>query len=115
MPWRTTPWAASMTAAASWRSTLTMAAGYRGVGPCSQPMPVAARAPAPGPIDGGWYPVPTLRRHDRSRAPVRPLFRGLRDRRHLQALAGQDDHGGGGPPLLHDHDEPPSAAHQRVV
>ncbi len=47
--------------------------------------------------------------------PVRPLPGGLRPRRHLPALAGQDDHRVRRPPVLHDHDEPPSAAHQRVV
>ena len=47
--------------------------------------------------------------------PVRPLPRGLRPRRHLPALARQDDHRVRRPSLLHDHDEPPPAAHQRVV
>ena len=50
-----------------------------------------------------------------ARAPVRPLPRGLRRRRRVQALAGQDDHRVRRPPLLHDHDEPPPAAHQRLV
>ena len=50
--------------------------------------------------------------HDR---PFGRLLRGLRARRRLPALAGQDDHRGRRPPLLHDHDEPPSAAHRRVV
>src|SRR5215211_6014052 len=47
------------------------------------------------------------------RAPLRALPRGVRGRRHLQALAGQDGHRGGRPPLLPHHDEPPPAAHQR--
>ena len=34
----------------------------------------------------------SLSRHDRSRATLRSLLRGLRARRRLQALAGQDDH-----------------------
>ena len=41
--------------------------------------------------------------------------RGLRARRHLPALAGQDDHRGRRPPLLHADDEPPPPAHERVV
>ena len=47
------------------------------------------------------------------RAPLRPLPRGVRGRRRLQALAGQDRHRGRRPPVLPDHDEPPPAAHQR--
>ena len=53
--------------------------------------------------------------HEHIRATLRPLLRGVRSRRHLQALARQDDHRGRRPPLLHDHDEPPPAAHQRLV
>ena len=52
---------------------------------------------------------------DHARAPLRPQLRGLRGRRHLPALAGQDDHRVRRPPLLHDHHEPPPAAHQRLV
>ena len=47
------------------------------------------------------------------RPPLRPLPRGVRGRRRLQALARQDGDRGRRPPLLPDHDEPPSAAHQR--
>ncbi len=61
----------------------------------------------------------TLRR-DRSgrprgerRPPLRPLPRGVRGRRRLQALAGEDRHRVRRPPVLPDHDEPPPAAHQR--
>src|SRR3954447_10867302 len=49
------------------------------------------------------------------RPPLRPLPRGVRGRRRVQALAGEDDHRGRRPPLLPDHDEPPPAAHQRRV
>ena len=49
------------------------------------------------------------------RAPLRPVLRGLRDRRRLPALAGQDHDRVRRPPLLPDHDEPSPAAHQRVV
>ena len=52
---------------------------------------------------------------DDLRPALRSLPRGLRARRHLPALAGQDDHRVRRPPLLHDHHEPPPAAHQRVV
>ena len=48
-------------------------------------------------------------------AALRPLPRGLRGGRHLQALAREDRHRGGRPPVLPDHDEPPPAAHQRRV
>src|SRR6478735_10042050 len=47
------------------------------------------------------------------RAPVRPLPRGVRGRRGLQALAGQDGHRGGRSPVLPADHEPPPAAHQR--
>ena len=47
------------------------------------------------------------------RAPLRPLPRGVRGRRDLQALAGQDGHRGGRPPVLPADHEPPPAAHQR--
>ena len=47
------------------------------------------------------------------RPPLRPLPRGVRGRRGLQALAGQDRDRGRRPPVLPDHDEPPPAAHQR--
>ena len=52
---------------------------------------------------------------DRLRPALRPLPRGLRPRRRLPALAGQDHHRVRRPPLLHDHHEPPPAAHQRLV
>ena len=62
----------------------------------------------------------TDRRRDRPGRPrgerrpsLRPLPRGVRGRRRLQALAGEDRHRGRRPPLLPDHDEPPPAAHQR--
>ena len=60
-------------------------------------------------------PVPTVSAHGNARSPVRPAPRGLRGRRRLPALARQDDHRVRRPPVLHDHDEPPPAAHQRVV
>ena len=44
---------------------------------------------------------------------VRPLPRGVRGRRDLQALAGEDRDRGRRPPLLPDHDEPPPAAPER--
>ena len=47
------------------------------------------------------------------RPPVRPLPRGVRGRRGLQALAGEDGDRGRRPPVLPDHHEPPPAAHQR--
>ena len=47
------------------------------------------------------------------RPPLRPLPRGVRGRRRVQALAGQDGDRGRRPPVLPDHDEPPPAAHQR--
>ena len=47
------------------------------------------------------------------RPPLRPLPRGVRGRRRLQALARQDGDRGRRPPLLPHHDEPPPAAHQR--
>ena len=46
---------------------------------------------------------------------LRPLLRGVRARRHLPPLAGQDDHRGRRSPLLHDHDEPPPPAHRRSL
>ena len=49
------------------------------------------------------------------RPAVRSLLRGVRARRRLPPLAGQDHHRGRRPSLLHDHHEPPPAAHQRVV
>ena len=53
--------------------------------------------------------------HDDLRPTVRALLRGLRGRRRLPPLAGQDDHRVRRPPVLHDHHEPPPAAHQRLV
>src|SRR5207248_550120 len=47
------------------------------------------------------------------RPSLRPLPRGVRGRRGLQALAGQDGDGGRGSPLLPADDEPPPAARQR--
>ena len=47
------------------------------------------------------------------RPSVRALPRGVRGRRRLQALAGEDRDRGRRPPLLPDHDEPPPAAPQR--
>ena len=44
---------------------------------------------------------------------LRPLPRGVRGRRRLQALARQDGDRGRRPPVLPDHHEPPPAAHQR--
>ena len=44
---------------------------------------------------------------------VRPLPRGVRGRRRVQALAGQDRDRGGRPPVLPADHEPPPAAHQR--
>ena len=59
---------------------------------------------------------PPTRPSAKLRRPLlRPLPRGVRGRRRLQALAGEDRHRGRRPPLLPDHDEPPSAAHQRRV
>src|SRR6476619_2060559 len=45
---------------------------------------------------GGIYARP----HDDVRPPLRPLLRGLRGGRHLQALAGQDHHRVRRPPVL---------------
>ena len=68
------------------------------------------------PYDVGRCLAPCLEElRDHPRAPVRPPLRGLRGRRRLPALAGQDDHRVRRPPLLHDHHEPPPAAHQRLV
>ncbi len=47
------------------------------------------------------------------RAQLRPLPRGVRGGRRLQALAGEDRHRGRRPPLLPADDEPPPAPHQR--
>ena len=47
------------------------------------------------------------------RPRLRALPRGVRGRRRLQALAGEDGDRGRRPPLLPDHDEPPPAAPQR--
>src|SRR6266436_4167538 len=46
-----------------------------------------------------------LWRHDRARTALRAVLRGLRARRRVQALAGQDHHRVRRPSLLHDHDE----------
>ena len=46
---------------------------------------------------------------------VRPLLRGVRGRRDVQALAGQDGHGVRRPPVLPHHDEPPPAAPRRQL
>ena len=73
---------------------------------------VRDRAPS---TTGAGRPVATVGSHDHPRATVRSLPRGLRGRRRVQALAGQDDHRVRRPSVLHDHDEPPSAAHQRLV
>ncbi len=71
------------------------------------PAPRSGSPPAPG--HGAGSRVTVLR------PALRPVLRGLRARRRLPPLAGQDDHRVRRPPLLHDHDEPPSPAHQRVV
>ena len=65
----------------------------------------------------GFTTRPRARRRgrDRLRPAVRPLPGGLRPGRRLPALARQDDHRVRRPPVLHDHDEPPPAAYQRVV
>ena len=58
-------------------------------------------------------PTGSVPPHDGSRSALRAAPGGLRRRRRVPALAGQDDHRVRRPPVLHDHDEPPPVAHQR--
>ena len=102
-------------------------ADRRGTGGQSRPDPAGARQPLHLAADHRrgiaarrvtrfhHPPASAEEERDRLRPALRPLLRGLRSRRRLPALAGQDDHRVRRPPLLHDHHEPPPAAHQRVV
>ena len=60
-----------------------------------------------------WQDSGDTSREDRH--AVRPLLRGVRGRRRLQALARQDGHGVRRPPVLPADDEPPPAAPRRPL